>query len=536
MLRVVIADDEPKVCQLIFHLVDWEQFGLEVVGIVNDGLAAYQMIMDKEPEIVITDIRMPNYDGLELIRRAKEHNPDIYFIIISGYSHFEYARSAIKYGVEDYLLKPLKKKELERTLGKIVDKHSNKKAAALHMERLHNILHASEEKARKNLIADMFLNPAGVMQSVKRGTVNEEYRCRFIDGAYAILKIKPFLPGETFERAELSLLLSKLHQLVKERLETCCEELVLSIREDCVLGILNAKDPDMLEVKKRLNRLKTDFARLNDIFHQVRVIMGLGGIKRHMADLFQSLEEADICVLNRIGKPDESFFEHADQNTAGITVQDIVNLEFRNDFLAGLERFDLDGLASMIEMIGSRLEPYADDGRLVYNSYLEIANIFLFGAKNFNIEIGTCDTDWFQQRYDMYMNLREVFTGLARDIQAMLTDFETKKHLRDKKPIRLAKQLIHEKYSEPLSLDTVSKSIGFNPAYFSYLFKKETGKTFSEYLTEVRMEQAKRMLLNSDLDVYEIASCVGYADEKYFSRLFRKMIGLSPSEYKKLYG
>ncbi|HEY8349074.1 MAG TPA: response regulator [Clostridia bacterium] len=109
-MRVLIADDEIKVCQLITHLVDWQSLGFEIAGVVNDGKAAYQFICDNKPDIVITDIRMPNYDGIELVRRAKELYPEMHFIIISGYSHFEYAQSAIKYGVEDYLLKPLKKR------------------------------------------------------------------------------------------------------------------------------------------------------------------------------------------------------------------------------------------------------------------------------------------------------------------------------------------------------------------------------------------------------------------------------------------
>lgn len=535
VLKVMIADDEPKVCQLIYHLVDWEQFGLEVIGIVNDGVSAYQMIMEKKPQIVITDIRMPNYDGLELIRRAKERFPDLYFIIISGYSYFDYARSAIKYGVEDYLLKPLKKKEIERTLRKIVDKHNRLQEDVRKMEKMNTMVRASEEKVRKNLIAELFMNPESVKKSMEQGTLNEEYRCRFVDGVYAILNIQPFLPGEQFERAELSLLLSKLYQQAKERLEGSCEETVLSIRENRVIGILNAKDPEMQEAKKRLNRLKSDFKYMTDIFRQVRPIMGLGGIKQNMTDLFQSLEEAEVSVLNRIGKPEETFFEYANGKTAGVAVQDIVDLDFRNDFLGRLERFDLDGLSLMIKKIGTRLEPYVFDGRLIYNCYTEIANIFLFGTKNFNIKIDVHEMDWFRKRYDMYMSLQEVFAGLARDINMMLTDFEKQKHFQEKKPIRLAKQLIHEKYNESLSLDDVSKAIGFNSAYFSYLFKKETGKTFSEYLTEVRIEQAKRLLTSTDTGVYEIAYQVGYKDEKYFSRLFRKITGLRPSEYKKLY-
>ena len=100
-MKVLIADDEVKVCKLIQHLIDWGQFGMEIVRIVNDGKAALEAVCELHPDIVITDIRMPGYDGLELIRKSKEMFPDISFIVISGYSQFEYAQKAIKYGVKD---------------------------------------------------------------------------------------------------------------------------------------------------------------------------------------------------------------------------------------------------------------------------------------------------------------------------------------------------------------------------------------------------------------------------------------------------
>ena len=124
-MKVLIADDEIKVCRLIQHLVDWDALEMDIVGFANDGKTAYESICEKKPDIVITDIRMPVYDGLELIRRAKEVNPEINFIVISGYSQFEYAQQAIKYGVKDYLLKPLKKRELENSLTEIKESHES---------------------------------------------------------------------------------------------------------------------------------------------------------------------------------------------------------------------------------------------------------------------------------------------------------------------------------------------------------------------------------------------------------------------------
>ena len=114
LLKVIIADDEDKVCQLIYGLIDWESLGMEVIGIAHNGLEALEMVKTLEPDLMITDIRMPGYDGLELIERSKEISDTLEFIIISGFRHFEYAQHAIKYGVGDYLLKPIKKEELTR--------------------------------------------------------------------------------------------------------------------------------------------------------------------------------------------------------------------------------------------------------------------------------------------------------------------------------------------------------------------------------------------------------------------------------------
>lgn len=118
MIKVVVADDEVKVCQLICNLVDWSTFDMEIVAVAHNGEEALEMVRQHEPDLLVTDIRMPGCDGLEMIARAKQLREDLDFVIISGYRHFEYAQSAIKYGVSDYLLKPIQKEELCSTLEK----------------------------------------------------------------------------------------------------------------------------------------------------------------------------------------------------------------------------------------------------------------------------------------------------------------------------------------------------------------------------------------------------------------------------------
>ncbi len=119
MIKVVIADDEENVCQLIRGLIDWKSLDMEIVGVAHNGVEALELIKTLSPDLMITDIRMPGYDGLEMIQRAKMIKDNLDFIIISGYRHFEYAQNAIKYGVSDYLLKPIKKEDFLIALNKM---------------------------------------------------------------------------------------------------------------------------------------------------------------------------------------------------------------------------------------------------------------------------------------------------------------------------------------------------------------------------------------------------------------------------------
>ena len=533
MLKVLIADDEIKVCQLIFHLIDWAAIGLEVVGIVNDGKSAYNFICEKSPDIVITDIRMPNYDGIELIRKTKEQFPNIYFIIISGYSHFEYAHNAIKYGVEDYLLKPLKKKELQSTLNKIMEKHNAMMTIVSEKEKLQSLVNHAEEKVRKNLLAEMLMNPDGVELSFNRETICREFHCHFVDGYFTILKIQPFLSAEVINEATLALLLSKLQHMVKEKLEPFCEELITTINENRILCIINTKDSSMTEIKKQLNKMKYDISNLKDIFQEIRVIMGFGGVVDDMKDLFQSMLQADASILNRIAEPGRYIIEYHMNRCSGVTASDLVDLNYRSSLLGCIERFDIEGALEKIQMLKDKLEAYSFDGKLIYNCYMEVVNIFLFGVKNYNIDF--LDADWFKKKYDLYMTMQEVFAGLQRDIYQLFHKHEENKKMADNRPIRIAKQYINENYNTALNLESVSSHIGFNPAYFSFLFKKETGKNFMEYVMEVRIQYAKQFLIQTDDDLAEIAMKVGYMDLKYFSKLFKKFAGLNPSEFRKLY-
>ena len=186
MIRVLVADDEEKVCQLICKLIHWEELEMKLVGTASNGIGALQMIEAEHPDLVMTDIRMPGYDGMELLKRARIQNPDMEFIIISGYSHFEYAQTAIRYGLSDYILKPVNEEALNATLQKVRQRY---------ME--HQVLTEKNLEQKKQQVLDqarvretlwMDLEYARIPQNME--ALNEKYWYHFQEGKFRTFLIQ----------------------------------------------------------------------------------------------------------------------------------------------------------------------------------------------------------------------------------------------------------------------------------------------------------------------------------------------------------
>lgn len=186
MIRVLVADDEEKVCQLICKLIHWEELEMKLVGTASNGIGSLQMIEAEHPDLVLTDIRMPGYDGMELLKRARIQNPDMEFIIISGYSHFEYAQTAIRYGVSDYILKPVNEEALNATLQKVRQRY---------ME--HQVLTEKNLEQKKQRVLDqarvretlwMDLEYARIPRNME--ALNEKYWYHFQEGKFRTFLIQ----------------------------------------------------------------------------------------------------------------------------------------------------------------------------------------------------------------------------------------------------------------------------------------------------------------------------------------------------------
>ena len=535
MLKVLIADDEKKVCQLIANIIDWNAFGFEIVEVVNDGLAAYRYIQEHTVNLMITDIRMPGCDGMELIQKAQVLYPDMHFIIISGYSQFDYAQQAIRYGVEDYLLKPIRKKDLVSTLNKILDKCKEEVRDTRKWADFDKLIKQNEERVKRSLLEDILKRPEKFGGFFMRDKVNEEYHYHFTDNNYMTMVAK-VLPQKRKEDADTRrVLLKKAMGIIEELTDGLCNEVVLSIVDGCIYGIFNGTAEEIVQMPRKLKKVKLELMRLKDMFDGVQVFISLGKEVGSFKDIMESFRQADSAMQGRFYYGCDSLLMIADDGSSEEIVKQIIDNSFKKRFLNHIEIIDLESIGYTINSLIDILKKSGlKNGNAVAGVYREVLSVFYFGTHSYNIMIPDQYTELLGQ-LELHGTIEETFQHLADYMIKSLKHWMEEKQYVESRPIRVAKQYIADNYYQSLTLEIVSKEIGFNPTYFSGMFKKETNMNFSDYLKKVRIDNAKTMLLNMEQTVEDISYAIGYSDIKYFSRLFKKMTGVTPTEFRKLY-
>ncbi|SKA98087.1 two-component system, response regulator YesN [Caloramator quimbayensis] len=535
MCKVVVADDEIKVCQLICNLIDWKAIGMEIVGVANNGIEALELIKRFEPDIVITDIRMPGYDGLELIKYGKEIKENIDFIIISGYSHFEYAKTAIKYGVIDYLLKPIKKDELLEILNKIREKN-RQKSEKISNENIGFNLQKDLKKLRSLFFVEKLLNNDKKKKEVTLEQYNQNYYFKFQPGIFQIFIIKLDYENEEQFENSLKIIKDKIVSILNKMLKHECFEMEIYFNNSRGYCLLNYEEANKKIIRKLLKNCLDEIIIQKNIYGGIKFTIGIGMTVKDINELENSMIAAEAAIEQRL-------IEGTDKIIENIQFQSYCNdnsliIDFTNNIEKTIEILDLNGAIKVCELFKDKLFKNANlSGYEFFNFIKEAFNIFLIVLKKYQLDSTILEqiNESFYNRLELCSSASQLFLHFERHIKESFEIVIKNKEQEDIRPIRISKQFINENYMKPITLKEVSDYVGFNDSYFSYLFKKENGITFLDYLSEVRMNKAKELLKNTDLSVAEICERVGYNDLKYFVKSFKKFTGIKPSEYRKLF-
>lgn len=539
MCRVLIADDEPKVLLLIKNLIEWDELGLELVATANDGLSALSAIADVGPDIVITDIRMPGCDGIELIGRAKELNPAIDFIIISGYRHFDYAQKAIRFGVEDYLLKPLKAAEINQTLRKMMAKHQGRELArereAQYTERL--------EKDARRLHTEFVAKALGFRgndEALDRNleAINSDFSVALRPAEFQSFVVKADVGSGSFGPSVRKLLDEKISVSVRDAVRAHSHACLLYPSERGVFGLLNFDESQKKALRKCMVAVIDDLQSQSEIFDRIKVSIGLGRQSDDLREMRVSAQEAESAMLNRWVLGTGRVLERPTADNCDIVVAKAFSSETRKRLLQSIEILDVPGVVAAIDEIArgaSAIEGVT--GKAIMAVFEECAQLLGFGLKARNAVDSHVDALQVatMEKLGMCNTQREVFLLLRTFVSDVIAYVAESKRNEGARPVRDAQRLIQASFAEPLGLESISERIGLSPTYFSAVFKKETGFTFLEYLTDVRVREAKRLLADPRKTIADVAIEVGYSDVKHFSRVFARSTGIQPSKYRKLY-
>lgn len=538
MYKVLIADDEKRICKLIRGLVDWDEKGLVVVGIVHNGQEALNIVKQDKPDIIITDIRMPELGGLELIREVKKANPEIDFIIISGYRQFEYARKALQYGAEDYLLKPIREKELNRVLDQIVLKKKDTKVK----EEQHRHLEQSAMEHTK------ILNQTFVQELIS-GTLsndilsdqrllNREYQYSFPYKSFVVAGIRMDVDSENTSLREIQEILKKrVYAIVDNNLgDLEALKYTAAVVEEVLYLVINFMPTEWETLRHAVRHVISDTQNIGSKSMPVHATVGMSTIADQTEKLPECVRQVHHALADRVVKGVDRIID-AQTGREDKNVEDYISYSVQRQLLGCVESRNLQGVLDIIRNVRQELDDCEESsGRLLRDIWKEIVELLLVGCKAF---LGNKDAEDIRSNCvrvcEMYYKkeqLEHFVRNTAIDIFNRMSRDEEEK---EKKPIQIARQYISLHYAESLTLETVSAYVDLNAAYFSSIFKKETGQSFSEFLTEVRMKKARELLCDRKRTVLEIADSVGYGDEKYFSRSFKKHVGLTPSEYRRLY-
>lgn len=535
-MKVLIADDEDRVCRLICRLIKWEELDMEVAAVAHNGLEVLSMIEEHRPDIVITDIRMPGLDGLEMIKRAKELDHDLEFIIISGYRHFEYAQNALRYGARDYLLKPVKEAELYSVLKRMRDNYQMRHDQITQEEKYKVLMQNNRDRLRTTFFNDVVLKHSVPEKIKSLEWINETYHYEFSPGYFQIVILK--VDSIVFNREEnLDYIQKKIVDLAGKKLDSLCYDKEFFLEESRCMILLNYMPEKEMEIYKAFKSLINELMLQNDIFESLKVTAGLGSAEKEPKNICRSVDSALWAMEQRLILGGNRVIEGAKVSSNDF-VDSKLFYEFNKNLSEGLEDLDEKRVEEALIFLREGLFGRQDlSGHEVLQMAREAVNVYLLTMRknNMDIVLSTGTFEEFSAALNYYGTKEGVFDFVSEVILSSMGETVKRKQEEGKRPIREAKNYIRLHYKEALTLEKVSGIVGLNASYLSALFKKETGKTFLEYLTKVRMDKAKEMLKETNETISTICQEVGYSDTKYFVKSFQKYTGLKPNQYRKVY-
>lgn len=499
MVSVFLVEDERIPRESIRENVSWEENGILFLGDASDGEMALPQILEKRPNILLTDIRMPFMDGLELSKIVREKLPDTKIILLSGFNEFDYAREAISLGISEYLLKPVSAADILGAVAKVrpeIERSQARKREVLGDSRM------QREFFFSGLYSGFLGKPRQILERAEKLDIS----LSAVAYQAAILYLTP--PATQAENDDVPL----LHPPE--------DTLASGFNGWQIVYLLRAGDQGELERKCRELR---DWCVKTAAATGVQAALSEGRAVSRLSDVAYSYQTA---------------FQPRQTVPAG-TKQGLspASAPFDNAAMMGFLRT---GKPSMIRRFWESYRPALEEGfgSLMYRCYL-YTELF-FAVRKFCRETGIAlpdavvEPNLLEKRIEADTSVGSLVDFACELCGDVIARRDQSGAGRYTPAAELAREYIDRHYADPeLSLGSVAEAVRISPNHLSTVFKEKSGVGFSEYLTDVRIRQAKHLLVTTDLLAADVAERVGYQNFNYFSMLFKRVVGVSPSRYRR---
>lgn len=535
MYKVLIVDDEKYVISLIEKLIDWEKLGMKVVGSAGDGMKGVELVEELKPDILIADVKMPGFDGILLVKRVREIDRDIKFIIISGHKKFEYAKSVMKYNVEDYILKPIDKEELEGILQKISKELDEKSEQRKNEGKINKWMDSNRLLMNDQFMEELY-NKSLFSKKQSIEEINQRYFTELGNYVYRCAIIQLNGLNGTMEASFVEDFLSTLKKYIDQKNGENERPVMSRIGYHQILLLLESAQEKMSSVNTVLEHILGEALRMGSKYSGLKVAFSVGKPVRldtNVMGLEETLDSARTA-LNKRFTDGYGRILLAENNRAA------ENSDIDADMLKNLGKAVRSTSESEItQQINAIYDAVRSEG---YKN----SNIYMTAACKVNEELYQylrlfSSAEGMQQKLEEQLGKRMIEATGITELKKLLVQHiceNMEQLIGDSKSnlspaIRTAKIFIANNYKQDIGLGDVARVVNLSSVYFSGLFKKEMGENFVDYLNRVRIDAAKVLLKDVRNNIGEIAEQCGFSDTRYFAKIFKRSVGITPSDYRK---
>lgn len=521
MKSVLIVNHKPENINYLTTLVDWSKYEYRIAGTCSDGTSAYEFILRKQPDMVFIEAELQGISGLDVIERIHDHGLLTEFVVTGEKGIFEYAQRAMRMGVQEYLIDPVSEDDLVRILGKYYQDASNE-----HNKDVENYIFSTRRLLRNSFMRNYV--SAEDHQKYSIDALNRYYHFNFKEGIFQVALIQL----RNLPKDEESTFLPAVVSELRARFDPVCNEMIPLIQGASRLTLLFNYGENSI-ASKRIPEIRTvieEFLKRRNCIYTSYSI-GIGHPSHKADDLLNLLHTAERAAYCGTLRGSNQMFVFDQLTFDSVKVEDVITQEFLGELEIGVESMDFMRYETAIHNAFKRVTPQTDPEVVVMICRSAIMEV----AKSCGDSDAVTREEIRKVLYKV-MNASSVSIIISALMDNAHSKLENAKKEREfSRPIREATKYIRKNFTKDLTLQDVADHVHLNASYLSMLFKKETGTNYIGFLTECRIDEAKRLLKDSSLSVAEICYAVGYTDKKHFSRLFIKRVGVRPTAYRTLH-